>query len=103
MVIFTRELINWLEAHQLPCLVKESIGIECPGCGFQTAVFMLLRGEIVNSVKTSPGLIPLIVFLALVAGRIAGIKKISPGILKITGFVCLIIILISYLLKLITH
>ena len=55
MVIFTRELINWLEAHQLPCLVKESIGIECPGCGFQTAVFMLLRGEIVNSVKTYPG------------------------------------------------
>ncbi len=89
MVIFTRELINWLEAHQLPCLVKESIGIECPGCGFQTAVFMLLRGEIVNSVKTYPGLIPLIVFLALVAGRIAGIKKNIARHIKNYGF-CLL-------------
>lgn len=96
-------IIDWLEAHQLPCLVKNTFGIECPGCGFQTAIFMLLRGEVAASVKTYPGLIPLIVFLALAAGHFAGIKKISPVALKITGFVCLIIILISYLLKLITH
>ena len=96
-------VVDWLEAHQLPCLVKNALGIECPGCGFQTAIFMLFRGEITDSVKTSPALIPLIVFIALAAGHFTGIKKISPVVLKITGFVCLIIILISYLLKLITH
>lgn len=96
-------IVDWLEAHQLPCLVKGTFGIECPGCGLQTAIFMLLRGEIVDSVRTYPGLIPLIVFLSLVAGHFAGIKKISPKAIKIAGFVCLIIILISYLLKLITR
>ena len=68
-------VVDWLEAHQLPCLVKNALGIECPGCGFQTAIFMLFRGEITDSVKTYPALIPLIVFIALAAGHFTGIKK----------------------------
>ena len=94
---------EWLERHQLPCLVKDTFGIECPGCGFQTAVLSLLKGEIWTSVKIFPGLIPLVVFLGLTVAHFAGVKKITPGVIKFTGFVCLIIILISYLLKLITH
>lgn len=96
------DVLAWLEAHQLPCLVKNTVGAECPGCGFQTALLLLLKGEVVASVKTYPGLLPLLLFLALATMQSAGVKKISHRVLKFTGFVCLITILVSYLLKLIT-
>ena len=93
----------WLEEHQLPCLLKGVFGIECPGCGFQTAVLLLLKGELWESVKTYPGLIPLAGFVGLAIAHFMGVKKIAPGVIKFAGFVCLLIILISYLLKLIIH
>ena len=92
-----------MEEHQLPCLVKDVFGVECPGCGFQTAVLLLLKGEWWESMKTYPGLIPLVVFVGLAIVHFARVKKIAPGVIKFAGFVCLLIILISYLLKLIIH
>lgn len=96
-------MLDWLEIHQLPCLFKAVFGIECPGCGFQRAVLLLLRGQIGASVCTWPALLPLLAFILLEILRISGLKKIPARLIKNTGFVCLIIILISYLLKLIIN
>ena len=93
-------MLEWLETHQLPCLFKLVFGIDCPGCGFQRAVLLLLEGKLGSAVCMWPGLFPLLVFLLLAVVRICGVKKISGELLKNIGFVCLIIILISYLLKL---
>lgn len=93
-------MLEWLETHQLPCLVRQYIGIECPGCGFQTAILLLLRGEWKAAFFTYPALYPLMLFIALGLLRTCGVKKIYPVWLKITGFTCLATILISYLLKL---
>lgn len=93
-------MLDWLEAHQLPCLVRRYLGVECPGCGFQTALLLLLHGEWKAAFFAYPALYPLILFVALGLLRICGVKKISQGWLKITGFACLAAILISYLLKL---
>jgi len=43
------------------------------------------------------------VFIGLAMAHFVGVKKITPGAIKFAGFVCLLIILISYLLKLIIH
>lgn len=96
-------MLEWLEMHQLPCIFKGIFGIDCPGCGFQRAVLLLLKGDIGGSVSTWPALIPLLFFMMLSAARISGMKKISAEYLKNAGFVCLIIILISYLLRLIVN
>ncbi len=101
--MYELSVFEWLEEHQLPCLIKNTFGIECPGCGFQTAVLALLQGEIWESVQLFPGLFPLITFICLAGGHLVGLKKITPRCIKFVGFVCLIIILVSYLLKLITH
>lgn len=93
-------MLEWLEAHQLSCWIKSVIGIECPGCGMQRAVLLLLKGDFGTSFSVYPGLLPLLLFLILIVLKICGIKKIQPELLKITGFVCLATILISYLLKL---
>ena len=92
-------MLEWLEAHQLSCWIKSVIGIECPGCGMQRAVLLLIKGEFLASFRIYPGLFHLLIF-NLAVMKISGIKKIQPGLLKIMGFVCLAIILISYLLKL---
>ena len=94
-------MLEWLETHQLPCLFREIFGVICPGCGFQRALLLLLRGEVGEAFCLWPGLLPLGVFIILIIVRMVGIKKISERLLKNMGFVCLLTILISYLLKLI--
>lgn len=93
-------MFEWLESHQLPCLFKAIWGIECPGCGFQRALLFLMRGEWLASACTWPALLPLLAFILLAVLKISGVKKITGDLIKNVGFVCLIIILISYLLKL---
>lgn len=93
-------MLEWLEAHQLPCWIKTWTGFECPGCGMQRAFLFLLKGEWKASFLAYPALLPLIVFLLLAVLKAGGLHKISPVWVKISGIVCLGIILISYLLKL---
>lgn len=92
-------MIEWLEAHQLPCFIKAIWGIRCPGCGFQTALLSLLKGDIQVAVVTWPGIVPLFVFGLLLAGRCCGIRKISAGCLKVSGFCCVATILVVYVFR----
>ncbi|MFP4620542.1 MAG: DUF2752 domain-containing protein [Bacteroidales bacterium] len=63
-----QNITNWFEAHLQPCIYKQIIGTECPGCGFQRALIALLRGDLWKSIQLFPALIPMLflfVFLAL--------------------------------------
>lgn len=75
-------MLEWLETHQLPCLFREIFGIICPGCGFQRALLLLLRGEVGEAFCVWSGLLPLGVFIVLIIVRIAGIKNIGKTIKK---------------------
>lgn len=57
------KLIHWLKAHQLPCFIKNNYGIDCPGCGIQSAVIHLLEGNVIKSFNAYPALIPLLISL----------------------------------------
>jgi hypothetical protein len=46
------------EDLMLPCAFRSATGIECPGCGSQRAMLMLLQGDIAGSVAMFPALIP---------------------------------------------
>ena len=61
-------LTDWLERHEAACSWKSRFGIECPGCGMQRAFIELLKGNIMESIRIYPALIPmmlLLVFLGL--------------------------------------
>lgn len=47
--------------HLLPCAWKQLLGISCPFCGFQRAVLLLCKGEVLSSVLMFPPLFPLAV------------------------------------------
>ena len=68
-------MIEWLEAHQLPCFFREIWGIQCPGCGFQTALLLLLKGNIQAAVVSWPGIVPLFAFGLFLIGRCCGDQK----------------------------
>lgn len=93
-------MLEWIEAHQLPCLFRTYFGIRCPGCGFQTALIWLLKGDLKASFMAYPPLIPVLFFMVVAALKIGGVKKIRTLWIKNLGFACLSIILISYLFSL---
>jgi len=95
-------LIKWLESHQLPCLNKRFSGIDCPGCGMQTAIIELLKGNIIESIKVYPALIPTLLMIAFLMVHLVFKFKNGTLILKITFIATCTIIIANYIYKLIT-
>lgn len=54
----------------LPCPSKLLLGLECPGCGLQRSFLALMRGDVVESLKLYPALMPLLITFGLLAGTI---------------------------------
>ena len=94
-------LIHWLESNMQPCTYKQSLGFECPGCGFQRSLVALLKGNIWESLLLYPGLVPMILmFSFLILHLIFQFKK-GALILKYMFITDVAIILINYMLKII--
>jgi hypothetical protein len=92
-------IISWLEAHELPCLIKNIFHVECPGCGLQRSFIALLQGNILQSLQYYPALLPLILFIVVIIinnkFRITNTEKfIKFGLPSIFA-----IILLSYINK----
>lgn len=100
MHLISLNIINWLEQHQLPCLFKAMFHIDCPGCGFQRSAIALLKGNIGESWKMYPALIPMLIFfLYLFADRRFHFKN-STFFTRFGIASVFIIILASYIIKL---
>lgn len=97
------KLIHWLETHQMACSWKKYFGIECPGCGMQSAFIELLKGNLMESFKHFPALIFLLMTLFMLIIQL--IFKLPRGaqIIKILFIFTSSIMTISYLIKLFIH
>jgi Protein of unknown function (DUF2752) len=58
-------VMHWLESHLLSCPVKGTLGIDCPGCGFQRAGLALLRGDVADCWAQYPPLLPFLLTMGL--------------------------------------
>jgi hypothetical protein len=91
------KLIQWLESHQLPCYYKKFLGVECLGCGMQSAFILLLKGEFIESFLTYPALFPVMfMVLYLLLHLIFKFKK-GARVLKISFIFTLMIMVLGYL------
>lgn len=95
-------MLEWFERHMLPCPVKQTIGIDCPGCGMQRSIIELLRGNIVESFYSYPALLPLIAMIIFLILHLKFDFKHGALILKIAFVINAIIISLSYIITL-TH
>ncbi len=93
----------WLlpEKFMLPCFSKQVMGIECPGCGLQRSLVLLLQGDIVASIQMYPGLLPMITLFGFMAlNRFIPFRRANMVIVGLAGLTVLAI-LGNFLLKII--
>jgi hypothetical protein len=53
-------MLLWLENYLLRCPIKQYYGIDCPGCGLQRSFLLLLQGQVWESIKMYPALLPML-------------------------------------------
>ena len=101
--MFLDRIVGWLENNQLPCFFKNTVGLECPGCGTQRAFIFLLKGDLAQSFHTYP---PLLLFLSLfvfLALHLAFNFKNGGVILKYLFLFTASAVFINFICRLIYH
>ena len=91
--------LDWLEHHLLPCPTKYFFGVECPGCGMQRAIIELLRGNLIESIKLYPPLIPILLMLVVLIINLKVNSAVWQKVLKYFFIANVAIILINYIFK----
>lgn len=59
------KVLQWLEKLMLPCVFKLLFEKDCPGCGLQRSIFLLLRGRLYDSVQMYWATIPILIMFVL--------------------------------------
>jgi hypothetical protein len=92
--------LHWLEDHLLPCAYKQIFGIDCPLCGSQRALIELLKGNVIESIKLYPALIPTLILIASVFLQLLLKSKQGWKYIRIMLKADFALIMITYALKL---
>ena len=83
----------------LPCLNKQLLGLDCPGCGLQRSVDLLLHGEFVAAFQMYPAIYPILILLSfLITSSFVQFKysrQIKLALMLMTAGT----VIISYILK----
>lgn len=98
-----KTLIRWLEQHQAACSWKHYFGIECPGCGMQTAFIELLKGNLAESLRVFPALLPMIAMILFTFLHLVFNFPKGALIIKILFIFTTSILVTGYIIKIITH
>ena len=101
MSLYLLNIIHWLETHQLPCLFKTITHFDCPGCGMQRSIILLMKGDLSGSFMMFPALIPIILLFAFLSVHVMARIRNGANILKYTYILCAGIIMVSYIYKLV--
>jgi hypothetical protein len=95
----TTELAATLEDYMLPCLNREFLGVECPGCGLQRAFTLLLQGDFAGAFYMYPAIYTLILLFGfLLAGQYIRLRYANTiNILLMISSV--VLILVNFIMK----
>lgn len=88
-----------LDDYMLPCLNKQLFGLDCPGCGLQRSVDLLLHGEFVAAFQMYPAIYPIMMLLSFLITSSFAQFKYSQQIKVALIFMTAGTIIISYILK----
>ena len=89
-----------LENYMLPCLTKTMFGFECPGCGAQRALSLLLHGEMLAAFKMYPAIYTLIPLFLVIAINYFFKFKYATKIITALAILSVSIIVVNYIYKL---
>jgi CHASE2 domain-containing sensor protein len=90
-----------LENYMLPCMNKQIFGIECPGCGIQRSVSLLLDGNFIDALKIYPAIFTIILLVGFIGASLLFNIKNSFKIKIYLLYLNAGIIIISYVYKMV--
>ncbi|OMP30832.1 DUF2752 domain-containing protein [Mangrovimonas sp. DI 80] len=88
-----------LESFMLPCLWKQTFGMECLGCGTQRALVLVLQGEFSAAFKMYPAIYTLLLLGVFLLAHIKYQFKCGHKIILALFILNITITLINYYLK----
>lgn len=103
MMLSILNIIHWMEEHMLACPSKKYLHIDCPGCGFQRSVISLFKGDIAASVKMYPATLPLLFIFCFTILHLIFKFKNGGLIIKYAAIFTGVIIIASYIYKIINQ
>ena len=88
-----------MEKYMLPCVHKKLFGFDCPGCGGQRALVMLLHGDFTEAFFMYPAIYPLVLLgLSILLNLISPFKYYGKTVSTLT-IISIATIVISYIFK----
>lgn len=90
-----------LEKYMLPCLNKRLFGFDCPGCGLQRSVSLLLHGRFEDAFTMFPAVYSLMLLLLFLGLHLTDKTRNYQRAVISTAILNALIIIISYIYKLI--
>ncbi len=87
------------EDIMLPCMNKQLFGIDCPGCGTQRAVSLLLQGDFSAAFTMFPAIYTTIALFLLLGLHIVDKRRSYQKILIAVAIINAVIMIISYIYK----
>jgi hypothetical protein len=88
-----------MEDYMLPCLFKQTFGIDCIGCGIQRSIAFLLKGQFENAFYMFPAIYTTLLFFLSVGLFVVDKKHNYQKIVITLAIVNAIIMIISYVYK----
>lgn len=88
-----------LQDYMLPCATKQILGFDCPGCGLQRSIVLLLQGDFLAAFYMYPAIYALIpLAMVLIANKLFTFKHANSLIIFLS-ISSVAMILINYILK----
>jgi len=95
-----QQFISWLSQKSSTCPIQEHLGVHCPGCGFQSSLIALLKGNLIDSIKIYPALLPILATISLLLVHLKFRFYWGKKGVKILFTLSVILILFNYFYKL---
>ncbi len=83
----------------LPCVSRKFLGFDCPGCGIQRSLALLLEGEFYAAFKMYPAIYPLILLVIFLFAGTLWKKRNFSNITAALAIISVIFIAVNYILK----
>lgn len=87
--------------YMLPCLNKQVLGFECPGCGIQRSFILLSHGEVKAAFIMYPAIYTLIFLFGVIILSYFYKFKHASKLISILAIISVALILINFFYKLI--
>ena len=103
MLAYYQAVVNWLESHLLKCPIKQTLLIDCPGCGLQRSFIALLRGDFAGSWQWYPATMPMVFLVGFTVLHLKMNFRWGALFIKFLYIAIASTIVVNYIVKIKTH